>query len=126
MSKRGAEARGSSAKSGRRDVTDPMDDMIAEAAQTTTNTEFMTPADPRRSIEELGVTILGPGRAARGGITIYGTIRQYASELAIEQTSQTLLKQDDFNPRVAFCRRTHVWNYNCQMMNAWRLEYWGR
>ena len=83
-------------------------------------------ANPRRSIQELGVTILDTGRPARGGITIYGTIRQYPSELANEHSSQTRLKQEGFDPRMAFRRRTHVWSYNCQMMNAWRLENWGR
>ena len=83
-------------------------------------------ADPRQSIAELGITTLGQGRSSRGGITIYGTIRQYVSYPIDEEVSQTLLRQDGFNPSNAFRKRTYAWSYNCQMMNAWRLEHWGK
>ena len=83
-------------------------------------------ADPRRSIADLGPTILGPAQNRRGGITIYGTIRQLKTESTCEQSSQSRLRQEGFDSRLACRKRTHVWSYNCQMMNSWRLEHWGR
>ena len=83
-------------------------------------------ADPRRSIHDLGPTVLGPAQHRRGGITIYGTIRQLQSEPVSERSSQSRLREEGFDPRVACRHRTHVWTYNCQMMNPWRLENWGR
>ena len=83
-------------------------------------------ADPRRSISELGPTILGVAQHLRGGITIYGTLRQFVSESSSEQSSRARMKQEGFDPRRAFRQRTHIWSSNCQMMNSWRLENWGR
>jgi len=79
----------------------------------------------RRTFAEIGEALLLDPTKVRGGLSISKTRRIHAAAIAMEDASARAHAKDGFRYESAYRRATRVWSYNCQMLNANRLELWG-